>query len=53
MKFLKCILCEGELDVLGEDGHRKITKCRECDHQPTKLRKKEPEVVIIRKGERK
>ena len=49
MKLLRCIICEGEVDLLSDDRliEKKI-KCRKCgftnDHAP-----REPEVVIIRK----
>lgn len=52
MNFLNCLYCKGELDIVGEDGYRKIVKCRSCNHQSTQSRRKEPEVVIIKKLER-
>jgi hypothetical protein len=49
MKFLKCKLCSGEIDIVGNDRNiNKKTKCRKCgftnDAPP-----RGPEVVIIRK----
>lgn len=50
MKFLTCLFCEGELDIVGEEGYRKIVKCRSCNkHEVSSFQKKEPEVTIIRK----
>lgn len=51
MKFLKCIFCAGELDVLFNDRSIvKKTKCRKCGFSNAEnVEKKEPEILIIRK----
>lgn len=54
MKILNCLFCEGELDVVGEEGYRKKVLCRDCGYQSDNIvAKKEPEVMFIRKIERK
>lgn len=49
MKFLKCKVCGGEVDVVGNERavHKKI-KCRKCGIT-NQSESKGPEVVIIRK----
>ena len=49
MKFLKCKVCGGEVDVVGNERavHKKI-KCRKCGFT-NQVETKGPEVVIIRK----
>lgn len=52
MKFLKCIFCDGELDILSPNDRsiNKKTKCRKCGFSNAEnAEKKEPEVLIIRK----
>jgi hypothetical protein len=57
MKFLMCILCDGELDLVNpfDFGHNKKVKCRRCgfispDKRNHDVKKnKGPEVVIIKK----
>jgi hypothetical protein len=45
MKFLRCLFCSGELDIIAEEGIDKIVACRSCERpQPEKPKKKEPEV---------
>lgn len=49
MKFLKCKICSGEVDIIGNERavHKKI-KCRKCG-MSNQTEAKGPEVVIIRK----
>ncbi len=51
MKFLRCLFCQGELDIVAEEGIDKIVECRSCEHSTIneKSKKKEPEVFIRRK----
>lgn len=49
MLFLRCLSCKGELDVIGEDGIRKIVKCRNCGFTSGRGDKKMPEIVLIKK----
>lgn len=51
MKILKCIICGGEVDILEyNDSVNKKIKCCCCGFtNSTSLKKKEPEIVIIRK----
>lgn len=48
MKFLKCLICKGEIDLVGNDSlvERKV-KCRKCGYSNDK--DKQPEVFVIRK----
>ncbi len=51
MKFLRCLNCDGQLEIIAEEGIDKIVQCCSCE-QPTiyeKPKRKEPEVVIRRK----
>lgn len=50
MKFLKCKICGGEVDIIGNDRsvHRK-TKCHKCGHGNAEVAKAAPEVFMIRK----
>lgn len=49
MKFLKCKICLGEADIIGNErpANKKI-KCRKCGFT-NQVEAKGPEVVIIRK----
>ena len=49
MKLLKCKICLGEVDVIGNDRsiNRKV-KCHKCNPNQ-ELDSKGPEVIIIRK----
>jgi len=54
MKLLRCKLCKGEVDVIGnERAVQKKIKCLKCGYSNAKDTnnsvRKEPEVVIIRK----
>jgi len=50
MKLLKCKLCLGEVDIIGnERSNKKTTKCRKCGFTNDTETPKGPEVVIIRK----
>lgn len=49
MKLLKCKVCNGEIDIIGnERAVNKKTKCHKCGFS-TDNEKKEPEVFIIKK----
>ena len=49
MKFLKCIVCDGEVDIISPDrATNKKIKCRKCGFTNCSERK-EPEIVVIRK----
>jgi hypothetical protein len=49
MKLLKCALCEGEVDIIGnEHSITPKTKCRKCGLGPTE-EVKGPEIIIMRK----
>ena len=51
MKLLKCKLCHGEVDIVGNERaiHKKV-KCRACGYSnENEKAHREPEVVIIRK----
>jgi len=50
MKILKCRVCDGEVDIIG--NHRSVSKkikCKKCKFTNVEEKSKEPEVVIIRK----
>ena len=50
MKILKCRVCDGEVDIVG--NHRSVSKkikCRKCKYTNVVDKPNEPEVVIIRK----
>lgn len=51
MKFLKCKLCSGEVDVVGnERSINKKTKCKKCGFTyGAPVESKGPEVIVIRK----
>jgi len=50
MKILKCKICLGEVDIIGnERGITKKFKCRKCGFANDNETHKGPEVVIIRK----
>lgn len=49
MRFLKCKICLGEADIVGNDrAINKKIKCRKCGFT-NQVEVKGPEVVIIRK----
>lgn len=61
MKFLICVLCDGELDLVNpfDFGSNKKVKCRRCgfnsSSRPEKWEREDkknkgPEVVIIKKN---
>lgn len=55
MKFLICLFCDGELDLLDSESYIKKVRCKNCGYisipkwTPEKNEKKEPEVVILRR----
>jgi hypothetical protein len=49
MKLLKCKLCSGEVDIIGnERSINKKIKCRKCGFS-NEIESKFPEVFVIRK----
>jgi hypothetical protein len=48
MKFLQCMFCRGELEILQDKGIHKKVKCSSCGFT-NNSEVKEPEVVIIRR----
>ena len=52
MKILKCIICQGEIDIVL-DGDRSINKkvrCKKCGFSNSNVKEtKEPEIVIIKR----
>lgn len=48
MKFLECLICDGELDIIAESGYVKSVKCKKCNNSPN-AEKKETEVLIIKR----
>lgn len=50
MKLLKCKICMGEVDLVGDEHtvNRKV-KCRKCGFTNDAPENKGPEVVVIRK----
>ena len=54
MKFLKCIFCEGELEIIGNfHKFNKKIKCLSCgftNHNHSSAEKKVPEIFIIKKN---
>ena len=49
MKFLKCKICLGEVDIIGnERAINKKIKCRKCGFT-NQVEPKGPEVFVIRK----
>ena len=49
MKFLRCKICYGEVDLLKDDrSSNKKIKCRKCGHT-NENEGKGPEIVIIRR----
>jgi DNA-directed RNA polymerase subunit RPC12/RpoP len=51
MKLLKCLICAGEVDVVGNERNiNKKIRCRQCGfNNVDEPAKKEPEVLIIRR----
>lgn len=50
MKLLKCKLCRGEVDIIGnEKSVNKKIKCRKCGFSNENDQKSFPEVIVIRK----
>jgi hypothetical protein len=51
MKLLKCKICNGEMDIVGnEHAINKKVKCRQCSFSnENEHERKSPEVVILRK----
>jgi len=56
MKFLKCIFCNGELDIIGNfNKYNKKVKCLSCGFTNNNANivntdKKSPEIFIIKKS---
>jgi hypothetical protein len=50
MKLLKCKLCSGEVDIVGnEKAINKKVKCKKCGFTNGDTEQKFPEVLVIRK----
>ncbi len=49
MKLLKCKICLGEVDIVGNDRSiNKKIKCRKCGFS-NEMENKGPEIVVIRR----
>lgn len=48
MKFLQCIFCKGELEIVSDKGIQKKVKCLGCGFTNSP-ETKEPEVFVIRR----
>lgn len=50
MKLLECLVCGGEVDIIGNEYqvHKKV-KCKKCGFTNTKKEAKKPDVIIIKK----
>lgn len=50
MKLLKCKICMGEVDIVGNDRsiNRKV-QCHKCNHTTSEPERKGPEVVILKR----
>lgn len=51
MEILKCLICNGELELLDNNKELiiKKIKCTCCGYSNEELKYKEPEIFIIRK----
>ncbi len=50
MKLLRCKLCRGEVDIIGnEKSIKKKVKCQKCNFTNDSEQKDYPEVIVIRK----
>lgn len=50
MILLKCKLCMGEVDIVGNDHSiNKKTKCLKCGHTNAEPVQKGPEVIVMRR----
>lgn len=50
MKLLKCKICMGEVDIIGnERAVSKRIKCRKCGYTNEAAENKGPEVMFVRK----
>lgn len=55
MKLLSCLVCEGEVDIIGQEGYCLRIKCQKCGYtsapsnRPKKKEIKLPEITIIKK----
>ena len=51
MKFLKCLLCGGEIAIIQDFYMKKTVKCLKCGYNSSYS--KEPEIIkIVRKHEK-
>ena len=49
MKFLRCIVCKGEVDIINNDRSiNKKIKCHKCGFTNSPPAK-EPEIIVIKK----
>lgn len=50
MKFLRCKLCRGEMDIIGNERTiNKKVKCTKCGFTNENEKQKTPEIIIMRK----
>lgn len=50
MILLKCKLCLGEVDIVGNDRSiNKKTKCQKCGHTNVDPVQKGPEIIVMRR----
>lgn len=50
MILLKCKICMGEVDIIGNDHNiNKKTKCQKCGHTNADPPQKGPEVIVMRR----
>ena len=53
MRLLRCKLCHGEVDIIGNFRlvNKKI-KCRKCKFTNSEEKQKEPEIIIYRSSKK-
>ncbi len=53
MKFLRCLLCRGEVDIIGGGfSVNKKVKCRQCNFSNFNDEVKSPEIVFLKKRDK-
>lgn len=54
MKLLKCLLCRGEMDIIGDEyAINKKVKCLKCGYTNAQEEKIVPEILTLRKRDYK
>lgn len=49
MKFLECLICEGQLTIIEQVSYIKRVNCQKCGYTSEPIHKPQTEITVIKK----